>query len=133
MEKTWKRIGQWHSVNDRLVSEISHRSGSILTMERETRPHSDFKQYRAGTFHKRVAYGQRDRKLMLVARGILKGFKVTCKSDKEAANLAYSLRIRAARTESQDYARFGLRVKVDGRRVYVIGTPKRSSGQVRAT
>jgi hypothetical protein len=103
-----------------------------LTSERETRPHSGLKQYRAGTFHKRVAYGQRDRKLMLVARGILKGFKVTCKSDKEASNLAYSLRIRAARIEPQDYARFGIRVKVDGRKIYVIGIVKRSSGQVKA-
>lgn len=107
-------------------------SGRSLTREREARPHSGLKQYRSGTFHKRVAYGQRDRKLTLVARGILKGFKVTCKSDKEAANLAYSLRIRAARIEPQDYARFGLRVKVDGRRIYVIGTPKRSRAQAKA-
>ena len=84
------------------------------------------RQYRRGTFHKRVAYGQRDRKLMLVARGIMQGFKVTCKSEKDAGNLAYSLRIRATRIESQDYARFGLKVKVDGRKVYVLGTPKRS-------
>ena len=93
-----------------------------MARERETRPHSGLRDYRRGTFHKRVAYGQRDRKLMLVARGILKGFRVPCRSEKEAANLAYSLRIRAARIESEDYARFSPKVKVEGRRVYVIGT-----------
>ncbi len=62
---------------------------------------------------------------MLVARGILKGFKVACKSEKDAVNLAYSLRIRAARVGSQEYARFGLKVKVDGRKVYVLGTPRK--------
>jgi hypothetical protein len=82
---------------------------------------SKLKQYRPGTFDKRVAYGLRDRKLMLVARGILKGFRVRCKSEKDARNLAYSLRIRAARIESSDFARFGLKVKLDGRVVYVIG------------
>ncbi len=85
---------------------------------------SALKEYRRGTFDKRVAYGLRDRKLMLVARGILKGFRVSCKTEKAAANLAYSLRIRAGRTELEEYARFGLKVKVDGRAVYVLGTPK---------
>lgn len=85
---------------------------------------SGLKEYRTGTFDKRVAYGLRDRKLMLVVRGILKGFKIPCKTETAAANLAYSLRIRAARIESEDYARFGLKVKLDGRVVYVLGTPK---------
>jgi hypothetical protein len=84
------------------------------------------RQYRAGTFDKHVAYGQRDRKLMLVARGILNGFKVTCRSERDAINLAYALRIRAPRIESREGARFGLKVKVDGRKVYVLGTPKRN-------
>ncbi len=61
---------------------------------------------------------------MLVARGIMKGFTVTCKTENAAGNLAYSLRIRAGRIELQDYARFGLKVKVEGRRIYVVGTPK---------
>lgn len=91
---------------------------------------SGLRQYRRGTFHKRVAYGQRDRKLMLVARGIMKGFKVTCKTEKDAGNLAYSLRIRASRIESKEYARYGLKVKVDGRKVYVLGMPKRSTAQL---
>ncbi len=91
---------------------------------------SGLRQYRRGTFHKRVAYGQRDRKLMLVARGILKGFKVTCKSERDAGNLAYSLRIRASRIESHPDARFNPKVKVDGRRVYVFGMPKRTTTQL---
>jgi hypothetical protein len=93
------------------------------------RKYSGLKQYRPGTFHKRVAYGQRERKLTLVARGILKGFKVPCKSERAARNLAYSLRIRAVRIESEEYARFGLKVKVDGKKVYVLGTPRRSISQ----
>ncbi len=87
---------------------------------------TSLREYRPGTFDKHVAYGQRDRKLMLVARGILRGFKVSCHSEKDAANLAYSLRIRAMRIESRDEARFGLRVRVEGRKVFVLGTPKRS-------
>jgi hypothetical protein len=82
------------------------------------------KEYRRGTFDKRVAYGQRDRKLMLVARGILNGFKVRCRSEYAARNLAYSLRVRAARIATEDYARFGVKVKLDGVRVYVLGSPK---------
>jgi len=85
---------------------------------------SGLKQYRRGTFDKRVAYGQRDRKLMLVARGILTGFKVTCRTENAARNLAYSLRIRAARIVAEDYARFGLKVRLEGRKVYVLGLPK---------
>lgn len=86
------------------------------------------RDYRPGTFDKHVAYGQRDRKLMLVARGIMKGFRVKCRSEKAARNLAYALRIRASRFESSEGARFGLKVKLDGRKVYVVGTPKRSLG-----
>jgi len=81
------------------------------------------REYRPGTFNKRVAYGQRDRKLMLVARGIMQGFKVKCRSEKAARNLAYSLRVRAPRIEAMDGARFGLRVRVDGAKVYVVGVP----------
>lgn len=83
------------------------------------------KEYRPGTFDKHVAYGQRERKLMLVARGILQGFKVKCRSEKAAGNLAYSLRARAPRIEAMDGARFGLRVKVDGAEVYVVGVPRK--------
>ena len=82
------------------------------------------KQYRPGTFDKRVAYGQRDRKLLLVARGIMKGFKVACKSENTARNLAYSLRIRVPRIEAHEGARFGLKVRLDGKLVYVYGTRK---------
>ena len=88
-------------------------------------PYTGLKEYRRGTFEKRVAYGQRDRKLMLVASGIMKGFKVKCKSEKDAANLAYSLRIRAARVESEEYARLGPRVKVEKNTVFVFGARKR--------
>jgi hypothetical protein len=91
-------------------------------------PHkTGLREYRPGTFDKWVAYGQRERKLMLVARGIIQGFKVKCRSETAARNLAYSLRIRASRLESHEAARCGMRVKLDGRRVYVFGIPKRSS------
>ena len=82
------------------------------------------REYRPGTFDRRVAYGQRERKLMLVARGILKGFKVKCKTEKAARNLTYSLRIRAPRIEAEDYARFGLRIRLEGRIVYVFAKSK---------
>jgi hypothetical protein len=94
-------------------------------MPRETR----LKEYRPGTFDKRVAYGLRYRKLMLVARGILRGFRVRCRSENDARNLAYSLRIRAARITSDESTntRYGLRVRLDGRAVYVIGVRRPSS------
>jgi hypothetical protein len=87
------------------------------------------REYRPGTFDKRVAYGQRERKLMLVARGILHGFKVKCKSEKSARNLAYSLRMRAPRVEAIDGARFGLRVRLEGEKVYVLGVPRRQQAR----
>jgi len=85
---------------------------------------SALRDYRSGTFDKRVAYGQRERKLVLVARGIMPGFRVLCRTESAAKNLAYSLRIRAARVELAEFARFGLKVKVEGRKVYVRGTRK---------
>ncbi|HUK28159.1 MAG TPA: hypothetical protein VLV31_07025 [Candidatus Acidoferrales bacterium] len=83
------------------------------------------REYRSGTFEKRVAYGQRDRKLWLVARGIMNGFRVDCKSEKAAKDLAFGLRVRAPRIAERDDARFGIRVRVAGRRVLVVGFPKR--------
>jgi hypothetical protein len=74
-----------------------------------------------------VAYGQRDRKLWLVARGIMYGFKVKCKSDKAAMDLAFGLRVRAPRIAGSDDARFDIKVKVDGRKVLVIGVPRHPS------
>lgn len=85
---------------------------------------SGLRQYRPGTFDKRVAYGQRDRKLLLVARGIMGGFKVTCRSENAAKNLAYALRLRAHRVEAHEGARFGLKVRLEGRKVYVYATRK---------
>ena len=82
------------------------------------------RQYRAGTFDKHVAYGQRDRKLRLVARGILDGFKVTCRTETSAKNLAYALRIRAGRIAKDESLQFAVKVKVDGRKVYAIRTTK---------
>jgi hypothetical protein len=87
-------------------------------------PTSGLREYRPGTFDRHVAYGQRDRKLMLVARGIMKGFRVKCKSEGAARNLAYALRVRAPRIELREGARFGLKVRLDGRIVYVYGTRK---------
>ena len=83
------------------------------------------REYRPGTFDKRVAYGQRERKLILVARGILHGFKVKCGSEKAARNLAYSLRIRATRIGPSESFGFAPKVKVEGAKVYVVGVPKR--------
>jgi hypothetical protein len=57
------------------------------------------KEYKPGTFDKYVAYGQRDRKLLLVSSGIIDGFKVRCKSEKKAKDLAYAFRIRSRRIE----------------------------------
>ncbi len=91
---------------------------------REKRSKSSIRQYRAGTFDKYVAYGQRDRKLKLVARGILSGFEVKCPSENSARNLAYSLRVRASRIESEDYARCGIKIKLEGRKVYAFRTKK---------
>jgi len=82
------------------------------------------KEYRAGTFDKRVAYGQRERKLRLVARGILPGFKVVCRSEKEAEDLAYSLRRRAQRIAETEELRCDVKVRVDGRKLYAIRTKK---------
>ena len=81
------------------------------------------KEYRSGTFSKRIAYGQRDRKLRLIARGILPGFKVSCRSEKRARDLAYALRVRAARISAEDL-RCGIKVRVEGRKVYAIRTKK---------
>jgi hypothetical protein len=63
---------------------------------------------------------------MLVARGIMKGFKVKCRSEAVAQNLAYALRVRAPRVELKEGARFGLKVRLDGRVVYVYGKRKRA-------
>lgn len=82
------------------------------------------REYRPGTFDKRVAYGQRERKLILVARGILRGFKVKCGSEKAAKNLAYSLRIRATRIEQSGNLGFLPKVRVEGVKVFVVGKPK---------
>ena len=86
----------------------------------------ELKRYKPGTFDKRVAYGLRERKLVLVARGILKGFRVRCRSDNDARNLAYSLRVRAARVASMEDMRMGLKVRLEGRMVYVLGVRRRA-------
>jgi len=77
------------------------------------------KEYRWGTFHKRVAYGQRQRKLMLVARGIIDGFKVCCESTKDAANLARAFRSRCLRIEQSERAKYRLRVRTEDNVIYV--------------
>jgi hypothetical protein len=83
------------------------------------------REYLPGTFDKHIAYGQRERKLRLVAMGIMKGFKVVCHTEKNAKNLAYALKVRAERmTEDEDY-RFGVKVRLDGKNVYAIRTRKR--------
>jgi len=77
------------------------------------------KEYRPGTFDRRVAYGQRQRKLMLVSRGIIEGFMVRCRSIKEAENLARAFRLRCSKIEGYERARYSLRVKVEEKIVYV--------------
>lgn len=77
------------------------------------------KEYRPGTFDRRVAYGQRERKLMLVSRGIIDGFKVRCQSAKEAANLGRAFRLRCPKVEESEKARYSLRVRVDEKTIYV--------------
>lgn len=77
------------------------------------------KEYKPGTFDKYVAYGQRHRKLMLVSRGILDGFKVRCESVREAENLAHAFRVRSRRIEESGATRYSLRVRVDERTIYV--------------
>ena len=62
--------------------------------------------------------------MMLVARGILKGFRVKCRTEVSARNLAFALRIRAPKVESRENARFGLKVRLDGRIIHVYGVRK---------
>ena len=77
------------------------------------------KEYKSGTFAKRVAYGQRKRKLMLVSRGIIAGFKVSCQSLKDAENLARALRLRCPKVERDERARYSLKIKLKEKTVYV--------------
>jgi hypothetical protein len=74
-----------------------------------------------------VAYGQRERKLRLVARGIINGFRVVCRTENDAKNLAYALRLRAQRMASEEDYRCGVKVKVEGKKVYAIRTKKHSA------
>ena len=77
------------------------------------------KEYRPGTFDRYVAYGQRQRKLLLVSRGIMDGFKVRCQSTKDAENLARAFRLRSRRIGESVRAKYALRIKVEERAVYV--------------
>lgn len=77
------------------------------------------KEYKPGTFDRHVAYGQRERKLMLVTRGVMDGFKVRCQSAKEAENLAHAFRVRCRRIEERGTTKYSLRVKVEERTIYV--------------
>lgn len=77
------------------------------------------KEYRRGTFDRRVAYGQRQQKLMLVSRGIIDGFKVCCESTKDAANLAHAFRSRCPRIEQSERAKYRLRVTTEHKVIYV--------------
>jgi hypothetical protein len=77
------------------------------------------KEYRPGTFDRYVAYGQRQRKLLLVSRGIMDGFKVRCQSTKDAENLARAFRSRSRRVEEGERAKYALRIRVEDRTVYV--------------
>lgn len=86
---------------------------------KEQRGMQRLKEYRPGTFDRHIAYGQRQRKLMLVSRGIIDGFKVRCQSTKEAANLARAFRLRCSKIEESEKARYTLRVRLEENVIYV--------------
>ena len=77
------------------------------------------KEYRPGTFDRYVAYGQRQRKLLLVSRGIIDGFRVRCQSARDAENLARAFRSRSGRVGESERAKYALRIRVEDRTVYV--------------
>jgi len=62
--------------------------------------------------------------MKLIARGILDGFKVTCRTENDAKNLAYALRIRSKRIVNDEALQFGVKVRVDGRKVYAVRIKK---------
>ena len=62
--------------------------------------------------------------MRLIARGILDGFKVTCRTEHDANNLAYALRIRARRLVEDDGLQFGVKIRVEGRKVYAVRIKK---------
>ncbi len=62
--------------------------------------------------------------MRLIARGILEGFKVTCRTENDAKNLAYALRIRAKRMVTDESLQFGVKVRVEGRKVYAVRIKK---------
>jgi len=62
--------------------------------------------------------------MRLIARGILDGFKVTCRTENDARNLAYALRIRVERMAKDADLQFGVKVRVEGRKVYAIRIKK---------
>ncbi len=82
------------------------------------------KEYKPGTFSKRVAYGQRMRKLLLVSSGIIDGFIVRCSSEKKAKDLAYAFRTRAPRIEKSERAKHSLKIIVRQNTVYVTQKAK---------
>ncbi len=84
---------------------------------RSRRP--QLKEYKNGTFDRHVAYGQRERKLVLVTRGIIPGFKVRCKSAKEAENLVFAFRVRSHRAEQIQNAKYSLRIRLEKDTIYV--------------
>jgi len=76
------------------------------------------KEYRSGTFDRHVAYGQRQRKLMLVSRGVIEDFKVRCESAKDT-NLARAFRLGCLKIEQNERARYSLKVRVEEKKIYV--------------
>ena len=91
----------------------------LYVCPKEQQGASRLREYKRGTFDRRVAYGQRQRKLMLVSRGILDGFKVCCESAKDAENLARAFRSRCPRIEQSERAKYSLKVRTEDKMVYV--------------
>jgi hypothetical protein len=83
----------------------------LMDCRKSMRERTRLKEYKAGTFDKRVAYGQRSRKLLLIARGVISGFRVRCKSPKHAENLARGLRIRASHIDKMPNLKYGITIK----------------------
>ena len=81
------------------------------------------KEYDPGTFDRHVAYGQRSRKLLLIARGIIDGFRVRCKSPKQAENLARGFRLRATHIAKMPNLQYGVKIKTKGPIVYALRKP----------
>lgn len=54
------------------------------------------------------------------------GFKIVCRTEKSAKNLAYALRVRAERMEGDENYRFGVKIRLEGKKVYAVRIRKQT-------